>query len=168
MKNVIDRSKFHEKNGRFLPLWMARYGSETSFLLIFSARDDLVKVSWKSHARKCQNQLTPPYFDQLSERHHPLWLDFIVKDGRLPLRSKNEGAPLHSGKMTTPESNELFWALEHFENGRNLFTPSSQKLVQKDQPGRQQWSEENTAAYIGFPTLTRWSTQEPMIDTKII
>ena len=43
--------------------WMARYGSETSFLLIFSARDDLVKVSWKSDARKCQNQLTPPYFD---------------------------------------------------------------------------------------------------------
>ena len=52
--------------------WMARYGSETSFLLIFSARDDLVKVSWKSDARKCQNQLTPPYFDQLSERHQLL------------------------------------------------------------------------------------------------
>ena len=53
--------------------WMARYGSETSFLLIFSARDDLVKVSWKSDARKCQNQLTPHYFDQLSERYQPLW-----------------------------------------------------------------------------------------------
>ena len=38
--------------------WMASYGSETSFLLIFSARDDLVKVSWKSDARKCQNQVT--------------------------------------------------------------------------------------------------------------
>ena len=37
---------------------MARYGSETSFLLIFSARDDLVKVSCKSDARKCQNQVT--------------------------------------------------------------------------------------------------------------
>ena len=49
--------------------WMANYGSERSFLLIFSARDDLVKVSWKSDAGKCQNQLTPPYFDQLSERH---------------------------------------------------------------------------------------------------
>ena len=33
------------------------------FLLIFSAKDDLVKVSWKSDAGKCQNQLTPPYFD---------------------------------------------------------------------------------------------------------
>ena len=38
--------------------WMARYGSETSFLLIFSARDDLVKVSWISDARRCQNQVT--------------------------------------------------------------------------------------------------------------
>ena len=52
--------------------WMARYWSKTSFLLIFSARDDLVKVSWKSDARKYQNQLTPPYFDQLSERHQLL------------------------------------------------------------------------------------------------
>ena len=43
--------------------WMARYGSETSFLLIFSARDDLVKVSWKSDVGKWQNQLAPPYFD---------------------------------------------------------------------------------------------------------
>ena len=52
--------------------WMARYGSKRSFLLIFSARDDLVKVSWKSDVGKCQNQLTPPYFDQLSERHQLL------------------------------------------------------------------------------------------------
>ena len=37
-------------------LWMASYGSGTSFLLIFSARDDLVKVSWKSDARKYQNK----------------------------------------------------------------------------------------------------------------
>ena len=55
------------KKGRFLPL-------SYHLLLIFSARDDLVKVSWKSDARKCQNQLTPPYFDQLSERHQPLCL----------------------------------------------------------------------------------------------
>ena len=54
--------------------WMARYGSKRSFLLIFSARDDLVKVSWKSDVGKCQNQLTPPYFDQLSERHQLLYL----------------------------------------------------------------------------------------------
>ena len=47
---------------------IASYGSERSFLLIFSARDDLVKVSCKSDAWKCQNQLTPPYFDKLSER----------------------------------------------------------------------------------------------------
>ena len=52
--------------------WMASYGSERSFLVIFSARDNLVKVSWKSDAQKCQNQLTPPYFDQLSERSQPL------------------------------------------------------------------------------------------------
>ena len=58
--------------------WMARYGSKRSFLLIFSARDDLVKVSWKSDVGKCQNQLTPPYFDQLSERHQPLWWAVIT------------------------------------------------------------------------------------------
>ena len=34
--------------------WMARYGSKRSSLLIFSARDDLVKVSWKSDVGKCQ------------------------------------------------------------------------------------------------------------------
>ena len=33
-------------------------GSEGSFLLIFSARDDLVKLSWKSDTWKCQHQLT--------------------------------------------------------------------------------------------------------------
>ena len=54
--------------------WMASYGSETSFPLgvILSATDDLVKVSWESDARECQNQLTAPYFDQLSERSQPL------------------------------------------------------------------------------------------------
>ena len=51
---------------------MANYGSERSFLLIFCARDDLGKVSWESDARKCQNQFTPPFFDQLSERSQPL------------------------------------------------------------------------------------------------
>ena len=44
-----------------------------SFLLIFSARDDLVIVSWKSDARKCLNQVTYLYFDQLSERYQPLF-----------------------------------------------------------------------------------------------
>ena len=58
--------------------WMARYGSERSFLLIISASDDLVKVSWKSDAGKCQNQLTPPCFDQLKERHQPLWPRFAA------------------------------------------------------------------------------------------
>ena len=52
---------------------------EKKFLLIFSARDDLVKVSGKSDAWKCQNQLTPPYFDQLSERSQPLSHDDAVK-----------------------------------------------------------------------------------------
>ena len=53
--------------------WMASYGSKRSFLLILSAKDDLVKVSWKSDARKYQNHVTPPYFDQLSERCQLLW-----------------------------------------------------------------------------------------------
>ena len=54
---------------------MASYGSERSFLflLIFSAKDDPVKVSWKSDARRCQNQVTHPYFDQLGESRQPLF-----------------------------------------------------------------------------------------------
>ena len=35
----------------FLP-WMSNHGSEGSFLLIFSGREDLVIVSWKSDARQ--------------------------------------------------------------------------------------------------------------------
>ena len=64
--------------------WMARYGSKRSFLLIFSARDDLVKVSWKSDVGKCQNQLTPPYFDQLSERHQ------LLSTSNIKIRSRIE------------------------------------------------------------------------------
>ena len=37
-----------------------------------------IKVSWKLDARKCQNQLTPPYFDQLSERSQPLCGTLII------------------------------------------------------------------------------------------
>ena len=44
------------------------YGSATSFLLIFSGKNDLVKVSCKSDAQKSQN----PYFDQVSESTQPL------------------------------------------------------------------------------------------------
>ena len=50
---------------------MVGYGLERSFLLIFSARDDLVKVSSKSDIGKCQSRVTFPYFDQLSERRLP-------------------------------------------------------------------------------------------------
>ena len=59
-QKVKNRSKFHEKWSFFaiiLP-WRAGYRSERSFLLIFIARDDLVKVSCKFDARKCQNQVT--------------------------------------------------------------------------------------------------------------
>ena len=62
MKYFKTRSKFHEKWPFFAII----------FLLIISARDDLVKVSWKSDARKCQNQPSPPYFYQLSERSQSL------------------------------------------------------------------------------------------------
>ena len=51
--------------------WMASYGWETSCLLIFSARDDLVKVSWKSDPRKWETK-SPPFFDWLSESTQPL------------------------------------------------------------------------------------------------
>ena len=79
------------KNGPFLPLscheWQVM---GPKCLLIFSARDNLVKVSWKSDARKCQNQVTPPYFDQLRERCEPLW-HFILK----PLVKSQSCSQLH-------------------------------------------------------------------------
>ena len=73
MKNVKNRSKFHEKMAVFLPLscheWQVRGPKE-----VFSSYLVLVKVSWKSDAWKCQNQVTSPYFYQLSERHQPLFV----------------------------------------------------------------------------------------------
>ena len=60
MKNAKNRSKLHEKMAVFCH-FLAMKGNIwvwKSFLLIFSARDDLVKVSWKSKDRKCQNKDT--------------------------------------------------------------------------------------------------------------
>ena len=78
-ENVKNRSKFHEK-WPFLPLSCHEgqvMGPKKSFLLIFSARDDLVKVSWKSDARKCPN---PPCFDHWpAEWKMPAPLIFIGK-----------------------------------------------------------------------------------------
>ena len=62
-------------------------------------------------------------------------------------------------KMTPSESNRLFWGLKDSEKGQNFTTPSShiykkhfaKKLVKNDKPYSQQWSEENTAAYMGSP-----------------
>ena len=48
------------------------YGPATTFLLIFSVKNNLVKVSCKSDAQKCQN----PYFDQVSESTQPLPLPY--------------------------------------------------------------------------------------------
>ena len=69
MTNVKNRSKFHEKRlyfAIFLP-WMASYGSETTFLLIFSARSFM-----KIGSSEVPNQVTSPYFDQLTEKCQPL------------------------------------------------------------------------------------------------
>ena len=73
MKNVKNRSTIHEQMAVFATILqlMASYGSERSFLLIFSVRDDLVKVSSKSDIGKCQNRVIPPLIDQLSERRLP-------------------------------------------------------------------------------------------------
>ena len=49
--------------------------------------DDLVKVSWKSDAGKCQNQPTPPYFHQLSERHQPLYQNKVTQNKKNKLLS---------------------------------------------------------------------------------
>ena len=74
MKNAKKRSKLHEKIAVFCHFldMNGKLWAQKKFLLIFSARDDLGKVSWKSDVGKCQNQITPPYFDQLSERHQLL------------------------------------------------------------------------------------------------
>ena len=37
------------------------------------AKDDLVKGPWKSDDRKCQNQVTSTYFDNLSKSRQPLF-----------------------------------------------------------------------------------------------
>ena len=64
-RNRWKMSKVGQNSMKKLPFfaiilpWMASYGSEISFLLVFSARDDLVKVSWKSDAQKCQHEVTP-------------------------------------------------------------------------------------------------------------
>ena len=73
--------------------WMASYGSERSFVLIFSAKDDLGKVSWKMDARKCKNQVTPPFFDHLSEsRQTPLQMrDRVLVVGDLLLGAAPSG-----------------------------------------------------------------------------
>ena len=60
LKNVKHMLKFRDKMA-VLTIILPRkaiYGSERSFLLILSARDDLVKVLRKSDARKCQNHVT--------------------------------------------------------------------------------------------------------------
>ena len=61
MKNVKNRSKSMNK-WPFFPLsnhgWQVMGPKEVFFFLIFGARGDLVKVLWKSDARKCQNQVT--------------------------------------------------------------------------------------------------------------
>ena len=74
--------------------WMVNYGPERSFLLMFSVKDDLVKVSWELDARKCQNQHTPPYFDQLSERHQPLWSHFVSNVHYMPAYVAHENITL--------------------------------------------------------------------------
>ena len=60
--------------------WMASYGSEISFLLVFSARDDLVKVSWKSDAQKCQNEVTPLTLTSWVKDASPFVILFLGKD----------------------------------------------------------------------------------------
>ena len=84
MKNINYRSKFHEKLPFFaiiLPR-MASYGSKRSFLFIFSARDNLVKVSWNSDAWKCQNQVTLlTLARRVRGADQPLWEIFVLVIG---------------------------------------------------------------------------------------
>ena len=57
MKNV----QISMKKGPFLAIilpWMASYGSEISFLLIFSARDDLVKINENRMSGSAKNNLS--------------------------------------------------------------------------------------------------------------
>ena len=114
--------------------WMARYGSKRGFLLILSARDDLVKVSWKSDAGKCQNQLTPPYFDQLSERHQPLckvsssWSPILSAISKLFVCKEIFRGRVASGREFT---NRIWWALTKlcaYEGFYGFYTWSESKI----------------------------------------
>ena len=118
--------------------WMARYGSIRSFLLIFSARDDLVKVSWKSDAEKCRNQQTPPYFDQLSERYQPplswketeMKLEFMSCIFRATKRLENavpQGSsfppllPTAAGTNVPQCDPDVIWACSHLAQSLHFF-----------------------------------------------
>ena len=125
----------------FCPFWtpLGHFGTLTSLpclalLLILSARDDLVKVSWKSDAGKCQNQLTPPYFDQLSERHQPLWIQQNI------IKLKFRAKPLPRWKLWLscfcnasnkiyfqPESHQ--WSLQSVSELVNECTRPSNDLI---------------------------------------
>ena len=61
MRNVKSRSKSNEKNAFVwhFPAMNGKLWSEISFLSVFGARDDLIKVLWKRDAQRCQNGVTP-------------------------------------------------------------------------------------------------------------
>ena len=92
------------------------------------------------------------------------WYPAMIKRSRN--RQENNKELLFQMEKRTPYgSNRLFLGLKHSKNGWNFFHTSltymkftfCKKMEKNDQP--QQWSEENTAAYMGSPPLTGWSRQ---------
>ena len=99
MKNVKNRWKFHEKLAVFCHyLAMASYGSERSFVIMFSARDD-GKSFMKIGCLEVRKLSYPPYFDHLSESSQPLYnpiyswfwwfIQFVTKLGESLKKSLN-------------------------------------------------------------------------------
>ena len=110
--------------------WMASYGSERSFLPIFSARDDLVKVS----CSEVPKPRYPSYFDQLSERHQPLckvsssWSPILSAISKLFVCKEIFRGRVASGREFT---NRIWWALTKlcaYEGFYGFYTWSESKI----------------------------------------
>ena len=90
-----------------------------------------------------------PY--KLPERQKKLWSEIYFT----PFKQKQGRIKGYFGAKTLQNGPIFFTRLPYIYKTYILQKP----VVQNDQPGPQQWSEGNTAAYIGFPPPNRLSTQ---------
>ena len=90
-----------------------------------------------------------PY--KFPERQKKLWSEIYFT----PFKQKQGRIKGYFGAKTLQNGSIFFTRLPYIYKTYILQKP----VVQNDQPGPQQWSEGNTAAYIGFPPPNRLSTQ---------